>query len=87
MKYASQIGRVRLIVISTTICASILAAGLWRSNALQGKARSNALRDLFRKGLGREVKFATATNSVEQIRASVKMLAVALHKKSSYSLV
>lgn len=82
-----------LVAIALVSCAGLAAIGVWRAGGshaagAQDKSQSEKqrLQERIRKGVGSEVRFSTATDSDDDIKASIESVARFIHSRSNMTM-
>lgn len=93
MTLLNVLRRRRLIVIAVLAsCAGIAALGIWRAggspvtNAAVAPPEKQKFQERIQKGVGTEVRFGTAKDSDDDIRASIESVARFIHGRSGMSM-
>jgi hypothetical protein len=93
MTLLNVLRRRRLVAIAVLgSCAGIAALGIWRvggsplTNAAGAQSEKQKFQERVRKGVGSEVRFSTAKDSEDDIRASIESVARFIHSRSSMTM-
>lgn len=85
--------RRRLIAVAVLAsCAGIAAVGVWQAggipatNAAGSRSEKQIFQERIRRGVGSEVRFSTAKDSEDAIKASIESVALFIHGRSNMTM-
>jgi len=93
MTLLNVLRRRRFVVVAVlSACAGVAALCLWQAggipatNAAGAQSEKQKFQERIRRGIGSEVRFSTAKDSEDAIKASIESVAVFIHSRSNMSM-